>query len=219
MDLGAIFKEGAGVLRKNYILAVPTVIATFAVAFLSLGVVKSPEALGALAAMAFVSMILNYFAHGVTVAMAGEAIDKGQTSLGTGLKAASSHFYQFLAASVVLSAVVTLGFVLLVVPGLVAMFFLMFVFPAILRQGLGPADAMRASYRLVRANVGDALTLFIALGAMTAAIAFLNLALMEIPVVGQFTSVVINGAFGGFSAAAVLRAYMTLSSKREQISL
>ncbi len=213
MELGLIFKEGAEVLKRNYVLAVPSVIATFVVAILSLFILKKQEAMGALAVMGLFSMVLNYFAHGVTVAMAREAFEKGKTSLRTGIDIASALFYHFLSASVMLTIVISLGFVLLIVPGFVAMFFLMFVFPVILMQGLGPTDAMKNSYKLVRANLNDSLVLFLALGAMVFAIAFLNMMLSTVPFAGQFLSVVINGAFGGFSSTVLLRAYIVLSAK------
>lgn len=215
MDLGNILKEGAGVLKKNYILAIPTVVATFITALLALVFLKSPEHTGALAAMGLVSMVLNYFSQGVTVAMAREALEIGRASSRTAIKTTSSFFYHFLAASVAVTALVSLGFMLLIIPGFVAMLFLMFVFPAIVMRELRPVEAIKESYRVVRANLGDSVLVFAVLVGMVIVIALVNMSLNAIPVLGDFISLVINGAFGGFSSVVVLRAYMVLSARTQ----
>ena len=216
MDLGSILKEGVEVLKRNYTLAVPTVVATFITALLALVFLKSPEHTGALAAMGLVSMVLNYFSQGVTVAMAREALEKGRVSSGKALGTASAFFLTFLTASVAVTALVSLGFMLLIIPGFAAMLFLMFVFPAIVVRTLRPVEAMKESYRVVRANLGDSIIVFAVLVGMVIVIALVNMALSTIPVVGDFISLVINGAFGGFSSVVVLRAYLILSARGQQ---
>ncbi|MGD2080985.1 MAG: hypothetical protein PVJ36_07640 [Nitrospirota bacterium] len=216
MDLGSILKEGVEVLKRNYTLAVPTVVATFITALFALVFLKSQEQTGALAAMGLASMVLNYFSQGVTVAMAGEALEKGRVSSRKALEATSAFFFPFLVAAVAVTALVSLGFMLLIIPGFAAMLLLMFVFPAIAVRSLRPLAAIKESYRVVRANLGDSIIVFAVLVGMVIVIALVNMALNAIPVIGDFISLLINGAFGGFSAVVVLRAYLVLSARGRQ---
>jgi len=213
IDLKTIFKEAVDVVKRNYILAVPTVLATFVVTFLALALLKSPENVGAMAMMGLVGLVFDFFAHAVTMAMAREALEKGQTSLKTGMDVASSFFFHFLATSAAIAAIVSLGFMLLILPGLVAMFFMMFAFPAIIMHGLGPVEALKNSYRLVRSRLNESLILFVALAGITVGLGLLNLTLSAVPVIGQFISVILTGLLGGFSAVVVLRTYMILEAK------
>ncbi len=214
MDYMAILKEGAEVIRKNYILAIPTVLATFLVAFVSLAVVTSPEAYPALALMGLFSMVVNFFAHGVTLAMAREVFEKGRTSLGTGFSVASGFFFHFFVAAVAISTIVSFGFALFVIPGLIAMFLMMFAFPSIIMRGNGPIEALQASFRLVRAYMSESLVLFVIMGVITVSLAIVNLSLIAIPVLGQFLNVIISGMAGGFFAVVLLRAYGILEKRK-----
>jgi uncharacterized membrane protein YjgN (DUF898 family) len=105
---------------------------------------------------------------------------------------------------------------LLIIPGFAAMLLLMFVFPAIAVRSLRPLAAIKESYRVVRANLGDSIIVFAVLVGMVIVIALVNMALNAIPVIGDFISLLINGAFGGFSAVVVLRAYLVLSARGRQ---
>jgi len=213
-EISVIFKEAFEVVKRNYILAVPTVIATFVVTFLALALLKNPENMTAMATMGLVGLAFDFFAHGVTIAMAREALATGQTSIKTGASVAAAFFIHFVVTSVAIAAVVSVGFMLLILPGLVAMFFLMFVFPAIVMHGLGPVDAMKYSYRLVRSRLNDSLMLFIAITGITIGLGLINLTLASVPIVGQFVSVILTGLFGGFSAVVVLRAFIILDAAK-----
>jgi uncharacterized membrane protein len=213
INLGSIFREAVDVLKRNYVLAAPSVIATFIVTFLAIALLKSPENMAAMAVMGLLGLILDFFAHAVTLAMAREALEKGQTSIRTGFDIATSFLYHFAVTAAVMAVIIGMGFTLFVIPGLAAMFFLMFTFPSIVMHGLGPVDAFKRSYRLVRANLNDSMLLFAALGAITLGLGLVNLMLSAIPILGQFMSVLITGALGGFTAVAVLRVYITLEAK------
>ncbi|MBM7277878.1 hypothetical protein JTZ10_08925 [Gordonia rubripertincta] len=50
-----------------------------------------------------------------------------------------------------------IGYVLCIIPGLIAMFFLMFSVVATIDKGLSPIDAMKTSFELTKSKVGDSL--------------------------------------------------------------
>ncbi len=213
MDIGKILKEGVDVMKKNYVLAVPTVLATFAMTVLALLVVKSQDAEAVLIPLGFISIVLNFFVHGVTLAMAHEAVERGETSLRTGLDVASSMFFHFLVASAVISALISLGFALLILPGIAAMFFMMFAFPSIVMKGSGPLEALKDSLVIVKANLKDSFTLFIVMAGISFTVAVINIIVGTIPMVGQFINVIISGLVGGYFAVLLVKAYSILGSK------
>lgn len=206
-NLGDIFREGYETLKKNYVLAVPTVIAALVKVILGSFVIVSTEALAAMLVVGLAGLVIDYFAHGVALAMAREVIEKGETTLKTGIDVASSFLFHFLVTSFLLSVIVGVG-LMLILPGLVAMFVLMFTFPAIIMRGLTPSEAIKNSYSVVRSNLSNSLLLFAVLAAIIIAITVVSLMFSAIPVLGQFVGVVLNGAMGGFSALVLMKTYM-----------
>lgn len=206
-NLGDILREGFETLKKNYVLAVPTVIAALVKVILGSFVVVSTEAIAVMLIVGLAGLVIDYFAHGVALAMAREVIERGETSLKTGIDVASSFLFHFFVTSILLSTIVGVG-LMLILPGLVAMFVLMFTFPSIIMHGLTPSEAIKNSYNLVRSNLSNSLILFAVLAAIIIAITVVSLMFVAIPVLGQFVGVVLNGAMGGFSALVLLRAYI-----------
>jgi membrane-anchored glycerophosphoryl diester phosphodiesterase (GDPDase) len=206
-NLGLILKEGFEALKRNYVLAVPTVIAALVKVILGSFIIISTEAIAVMLIIGLAGLVIDYFAHGVALAMAREVLEKGETSLKTGIDVASSFLFHFLVTSILLSVIVGAG-LMLILPGLAAMFVLMFTFPSIIMHGLTPSEAIRNSYNLIRSNFSDSLLLFAVLAAIIIAITVVSLMFAAIPVLGQFIGVVLNGAMGGFSALVLLRAYI-----------
>lgn len=209
-NLGDILREGFETLKKNYVLAIPAVIAALVRVMLGSFVVVSTkaEAAAVIFIISFIALIIYYFAHGVTLAMARELLEKGETSLKTGVDVASSFLFHFLVTSILLSVIVGVG-LMLILPGLVAIFVLMFTFPSIIMHGLTPSEAIRNSYNLIRSNFTNSLLLFAVLAAIFIGISVVSLIFaVVIPVLGQFIAVVLDGAMGGFLALVLLRAYM-----------
>ncbi len=219
MDIGKILKEGVDVMKKNYVLAVPTVLATFAMTVLALLVVRSQDAEAVLIPLGFISIVLNFFVHGVTLAMAREAVERGETSLRTGLDVASAMFFHFLVASAVISALISLGFALLILPGIAAMFFMLFAFPSIVMKGSGPLDALKDSLVIVKANLKESFMLFIVMAGISFTVAVLNIMVGTIPMFGQFINVIISGLVGGYFAVLLVRAYAILTGGTQPVQV
>jgi uncharacterized membrane protein len=66
-----------------------------------------------------------------------------------------------LVAGLLLGIVVAIGYVLCVLPGLIAAFLLIFTFVALLDRNLAPIDAMKASFEIVKNNVGSVLLMYL----------------------------------------------------------
>lgn len=67
------------------------------------------------------------------------------------------NFGPVLILAILVAIIETIGFFLLIIPGLIAILFLYFATYFLLDQNLGPFDAIKASFNLVRRDLGKAL--------------------------------------------------------------
>jgi hypothetical protein len=209
-DIALLLKESALVLRKNYTLAIPTVVAVFIVSFISLAVAPTPEDAQKVVIAGLVSMLLGLYAHGITLAMAREALETGSTSLGTAAFIASRLSGTFLFAAVIVGALVGAGSMIFLLPGLLAAFFLMFTFPSIVVDSVGAVEAVKRSISVTRTNLKESAMLFSLTMALGLGFGIANIIVSTIPVLGQLVGVALSGAFGGFISVMIIRAYKTL---------
>ncbi len=227
MDIVGIFKEGVEVSKKNYIIFVPTVAVSVVVGvlmlvlvgagFMSAGLAGGMHVgavlpllgamVGGIAVVVVIGMMLGLVAHGMTVGMAKEALDTGSTSFQSGLSIALSRLGQLIAASALVGILVSIGFMLLIVPGLVASFFLMFTFVSVIVDNAGPVEAMKKSYEIVRTNLNDAVVFYIAMIAVGAVFFIANVILGVIPILGQIAGVALMGVFGGYASVVIVKVY------------
>jgi len=73
------------------------------------------------------------------------------------------RFWSYVAVSILTSIVSMIGFVLLVVPGIIAAMTLMFAPYIVVDQNLGPIDSMKKSYALAKGHWGKLFLLMLAL--------------------------------------------------------
>jgi uncharacterized membrane protein len=66
-----------------------------------------------------------------------------------------------LVAGLLVGIVVAIGYALCFIPGLIAAFLLIFTFVALLDRNLAPIDAMKASFEIVKNNVGSVLLMYL----------------------------------------------------------
>lgn len=234
MDITGVFKNGIEVSKKNYIIFVPSIAVMVIMFVLSLiligggmasmglmgGGIRSPGAMmpafGAMMIGAFlvgiIAMILELFAHGMTVGMAKEAIDTGSTSLNNGINIAISRFVPLLVAAIIVSIIVTIGFMLLIIPGLIAAFLFMFTFVAIVVDNMGAVEAMKKSIEVIKSRLSDAIILFIVLIVVGVIFIIANMILNVIPLLGQLLGMILMGIFGGYISVVIVMAYRELTA-------
>lgn len=232
MDIAGIFKDSIEVTKKNYIICAPTLavmLVTFVLTMLLVGGgigmgmaggMHSPGAMmgslmGGAMLIGLVSSLLGMVAHGMSVGMAKEVMEKGSTSIGSGLQTVMGRLVDIVVASLLASIVIGIGMMLLVIPGLVAAFFLMFTFVLVIVERLGAVDAMKKSYELVRANLNVTVVFAVFVLGISVALAVVNMVFGMIPVLGQIASMVLMSIFGGYFSVVVVRFYTELTQKRE----
>lgn len=234
MDIIGIFKNGIEVSKKNYIIFVPSIavmVIMFVVSLILIGGgmasmglmsggMRLPGAMmpafGAMMIGAFlvgiIAMILELFAHGMTVGMAKEAIDTGSTSLSNGINIAVSRFVPLLIAAIVVGIIVTIGLLLLIIPGLIAAFLFMFTFVAIVVDNMGAVEAMKKSFEVIKSQLSDAIILFITLIVVGVIFTIANMILNVIPLLGQLLGMILMGIFGGYISVVIVMAYRELTA-------
>lgn len=213
MELPEVIREGAAVLKKNLILVVPTIIVAFVALSLTLSTTRVSGTKEVAGLTGFVSMILKLFAHGMTMAMAREALEKGTTSLSTGVNSAVRYFMSFLIAAILTGVIIGIGSALFIIPGLIAAFLLLFTFPSIVVDGAGPFRAMKRSFDVVRSRLRDSVMLFMVV--LIAGFLFGIAAKIAsvIPVLGQIVGIMLSGVFGGYISVVVVKAYIILGGR------
>ncbi|NOZ82404.1 MAG: hypothetical protein GXN98_01085 [Euryarchaeota archaeon] len=154
---------GEALLRNPYI-ALPFVVANFAVSALlysisELGIKPEAEAgmIGVSLLVFGLSIALSGIAQGVGVRMGVEIVERGRSSLATGMKVLERQAAQLVLASAAVSVLVLLGLMLVVIPGIIAGFLLMFTITALVIEELPAFRALKRSYDVVLENTGDAL--------------------------------------------------------------
>jgi hypothetical protein len=233
MDIVGIFKESVEVSKKNYIIFAPTVAVAVVMSVLTLilvgsgvlsiglmgGGMHSPGGMmpligammGGLFIVAVLGTILGLIAHGMTVGMAREVIEKGSTSLNSGFSVAMGRLAQLVVASTLVGIIVFVGFMLLFIPGLIAAFFLMFTFVSVIVDNTGAVEAMKKSYATVKTNLNDSIVFFIGMIAVGVVFAVANAVLNVIPILGQLLGMALIGAFGGYISVVIVKVYLELT--------
>ena len=101
-----------------------------------------------------VMSVLWLLSAGMVVVMARDALGGREPVQGEAFSAVVGRLGAVVVASGLVTAIMAVGFLFLVIPGLVAAVFLMFTLPAVLLDRLGALDGIRRSFAVVRGTSG-----------------------------------------------------------------
>src|SRR5579862_4504064 len=102
-----------------------------------------------LASTFVVTVVFFPIAQGTAIKMASEQIEKGQADLGTSVRFATSKLLWIWALSIVVGVIVVLGFIALIIPGIILAIMFALAFPVLLIENKGVLDSMGRSRKLV----------------------------------------------------------------------
>jgi len=222
MDIIAILKESLDVSKRNVAIFVPILIVGIISFFLAIiligssmatfavkggGISSAGAMLGNIVLVAAIASLLALIACAITIGMAQEAISKGTTSLNTGWGMAQEGLGPVILASILICVIIGIGLFLLIIPGLIAAFFLLFTLPAVVLDKLGAVDAIKKSFDIVKANLSDCVILFIALVVIWLIIAIVQHILNFIPLLGPLVGALLGVLFGGYASVVIVRCY------------
>jgi len=223
-----VFQKGWATLRENPVLIVPPLIAflivlvlnylligSIAVGMMGATMGGSPGvrmgSIGAMAGTALLimglSIVLSMVAGGATVAMAHDALVGRATSLASGLAAAQRRLGDLVVASILASIVIMIGFMLFLVPGLIAAFFLLYTLPEVMLGGTSGTGALSTSVKLVSSHLGDSLILAVGLLVIGVLVGIVGMIFRFVPVLGALVSVILQAALAAYAAAVIVAAY------------
>ncbi|MFP3958998.1 MAG: hypothetical protein ACLFUX_02415 [Spirochaetaceae bacterium] len=236
MNISQMLKESLTVSKSNPLIFVPMLAASVFSAVLSLVLVGSalpmakqfgaqaaeaPEqavagagaAAGGFLVVSILSGIVGLLAHGMTVAMADQALDGSSATLATGWSRLTSRLVAILIASVLIGILVSVGMMLLVLPGLIVAFLLMFTLVAVMVDGAGAFDSLVRSFRTVTGNFRATFVVFLVLIALGVLAGLVSIILGLIPVLGVILTMVVSALYTGYVTIFIVRAYRELHTE------
>jgi hypothetical protein len=153
---------------------------------------------------------LWFLSSSMVVVMARDALRGREPALGDAFAAVIGRLGALLVASLLVTAIVAVAFCFLVIPGFVAMVFLMFTLPAVLLDGLGAVPAMRRSARVVREHVGPVVGLVVGCVLVFVGVAIVTWIVGWVPVLGHLASFVVHSTAVSYLTVVGVHAYQTL---------
>jgi hypothetical protein len=157
-----------------------------------------------------IAMAVNLISSAVVVVMADDALTARAPSLASAYGRVVARLPDVMGACVLSAVIIGITSILLIIPGLIAAFFLMFALPAVLLDGARPMEGLRRSARLVRDNVGR--TLGLVAGAVVASVVLwvISIVLHGVAVVGQLASMLLGGVLVAYLTTVAVRVFQTL---------
>ncbi len=242
MNIVDIFKEGADISSKNIVIFAPLFIVMILMFILSLllfefgifpfgfmggfagggmgmyssGMPYSPFSFlfsGWFIVTVIVFFIMEFIAYGATIGMASEAEEKSSTNLSNGVNTALSRIVPLLLGALIIGIIVGVGIVLLVIPGLIAAFFLMFAPVAIVVDNMDAVSAIKRSAAMVKQNLNDALVFFVAVVLVSAVFMIARMAIGFVPFIGHLVGLILMGVLSSYIAVVTVKFYKKLSNK------
>jgi hypothetical protein len=112
-----------------------------------------PGFLGALITLVFsifiVTIVFFPIAQGSATKLASERIERGHADLGASVRFATSRLIRIWAVSILVGIILVLGFIALIVPGIIPAIMYSLAFPVLIIENKGVLDSMRRSRQLV----------------------------------------------------------------------
>lgn len=159
-----MYVKGKEILKKNPYIAVPPIVVSIITGFSSYHIGKAtpsamfmpnPTLISTLFLFTLISMALSLLAEGASIAMSYEALKTEKTSLGSGITKVIQRLGSLIVAAILMSLVIGIGFFFFIIPGFIAIFFLIFTVAIVVIEDASPIEAMMKSYRVVRINMGN----------------------------------------------------------------
>lgn len=237
MNITAVLRDSYNLVRKHLVVFVP-MLALFVIVILlslllvgtmfpfgdakSMGAMSGEKAMG-LAGMGlvtgFIVLLISGFvgllAHGMTIAMVDEVKKEEKTSLSSGWKKTRQKLVPLIIASIIVSVVVSIGFILLVLPGLIAVYFLMFTIAAVIVDEVNGFQAVSRGVKTVAGNFKTTIVLFLVLIALGVLFGILNVIVGLIPILGVVLSIVLSAVYSVYVTAFLVLSYLELEPEPE----
>jgi hypothetical protein len=222
-DIVAHFKTGIDVMKQFPATALPPLVVQVLMAVLTIafiGGAVTAVAVGGAAGVAgalmggavfmLITALLSLISAAVTVIMARDAVAGRTPSIGDALNVVAGRLVDVIVASVLVMVIVGVGMLLLVVPGVIAGFFLIFTLPAVLLDNQGALDALKRSFNLVKDNIVPVLLFVVGCIVVGIVVSLVGRILGAVPILGQLLAAVLAGIAVAYCTIVGVRVYQTL---------
>ncbi len=232
MTTRAMLREATTVARENVMIFVPTIAASIVFGVLSLiahpapGAATAPygpgmgggmtdgaliaRSLGVASVLFVLGAILSLLAHAMTLAMVKQSLDGSKPTLVSGFQEAKERIVALAIAAVVTGVLIGVGMMLLLLPGLILAFLLMFTFTAVIASRLSAFAALKKSFSLATGEFGESAVTFLIIVALGVVFAALSLIVNLVPILGAVLSMVLGGVYTGYISILLLMTYRKL---------
>ncbi|MDZ7793889.1 MAG: hypothetical protein U5P10_09425 [Spirochaetia bacterium] len=234
MKIITVFKESIAAAKGNPLIFVPMLASIVFSAIISLifagsampmmsrfsgeQIAANPEqalagagaAAGSIMFVSIIGSFVSLLAHGMTVGMADIAFKGESVTLKTGWMRLVSRIVPLVIATIVVVIIVTFGMILLVLPGLIAAFLLIFTLIAVMLDNLSAWKALGRSVKTVKKNFGAVLITFLVIIGLTFLVGILNFVVVFIPILGAILSIIIFSIYTAFITILLVRVYQNL---------
>ncbi|MEA2360861.1 MAG: hypothetical protein QOD71_6 [Thermoleophilaceae bacterium] len=175
LDTGRVFERIFTIYREQFTLLIPAALVLFVPVAILNGILLGVG--GAVAALATfpIALIATYWYQGLVVEAVVDILDgRRDHTVGSLFSSVSPFIGRLIGAGIAATIIVIIGFILIIVPGLIALTLLALVAPAVVIDRAGVADALQRSRELVRGNAwrvfGVLVVLFLLTGVVTSII-------------------------------------------------
>src|SRR5918998_3288534 len=169
LDTGRVFERIFQIYREQFTLLIPAALLLFIpVAILNGLLLTSGGVLVGLATTA-IGLIATYWYQGMVVEAVVDILDgRRDHTVGSLFSLATPFIGRLIGAGLLATIIIIIGFILLIVPGLIALTFLAVVAPAVVIDRVGVTHALRRSRELVSGNAWRVFGVIVVLFLLTA---------------------------------------------------
>jgi hypothetical protein len=171
LDTGRVFERIFEIYREQFTLLVPAALILFIPVAILNGLVQTGG--GALAALATaaISLIASYWYQGMVVEAVVDILDgRRDHTVGSLFSSVSPFIGTLIGAGILATIIIVIGFILIIVPGLIALTFLAVVAPAVVIDRAGVTGALTRSRELVSGQAWRVFGVIVVLFLITAVI-------------------------------------------------
>ncbi|WP_461864223.1 hypothetical protein [Thermococcus sp.] len=219
IDIGKSLSKPVDLLQENYGLFIPALL-PFIISLIggiafrgsifgmhSIGMAGMGAMIGLAGLLALISFIAALIAQGAIVDMAYKQIKGGSPGYMEGINAALGKLGSLIIATIIIAVGTFIGFILLVIPGLIWLLLVAFTIPIIIIENMDGIEAIKESINIVKENLGDVLVFLIVLIII---VAIVTMILSLIPYVGGAIASLITTPY---TAIALTVAYLDLKGE------
>jgi hypothetical protein len=171
LDTGRVFERIFEIYRDQFTLLIPVALILFIpVAILNGLLLTSGGALVGLATVA-IGLIASYWYQGMVVEAVVDILDgRRDHTVGSLFSSVSPFIWTLVGAGLLATLIIIIGFILIIIPGLIAITFLAVVAPAVVIDRAGVTGSLRRSRQLVEDNAWRVFGVIVVLFLITAVI-------------------------------------------------